>query len=222
MTSKFIRKARRLRDYYQEYGFLECCRHIYADATGYDKFAIFERDLSEPVEKVYARIPIKIRLLQQSEKDINRLVEFWPDFYTNRLNTPQKIREIIMSRLSAGEKCMIAEYEGKIIYMNWIGFQNTHLFNPYVLKKGIGADEAFSYNSYCADEYRGNNIMSAVFSQMFNLLKRKCYKKIIGYVSPHNYASIKIVTKMFGKQIQTLHYIGILGFRISFLSRRSE
>ena len=220
MISKFIRKARRLLDYYQEYGFLECYRHIYADSIGYDKFAIFERDLSEPVEKVYAGIPIKIRLLHRSEKDINRLVEFWPDYYTNRLNTPQKTREIITSRLSAGEKCMIAEYEGKIIHMNWIGFQNTHLFNPFVLKKGIGAGEALSYQIYCAEKYRGNNIMSAVASQMFNLLKRGCYKKIVSYVAPHNYASIKVFTKMSGKPVQTLYYLGILGFRVSFLSRK--
>jgi RimJ/RimL family protein N-acetyltransferase len=142
--------------------------------------------------------------------------------YAPTLSTPQRIKELIINRVSAGEECIITEYEGKIIHMNWIGFQNTHLFNPsYILKRGIGADEALSYNIYCAPEYRGNHIMGAVFSEIFNLLKRKCYQKLIGYVLPDNYASIKVVTKFLGKPVQTLHFLSIFGINISFLSKRS-
>lgn len=218
MISKFIRKAGKLRDYYKEKGFGEFCRHICVDSIRYDKMVFFERDLSKLLEEVHARIPIKIRLLSQSEKDISRLTEFWPDFYAPTINNPQNIREMIVSRLSAGEECMIAEYEGKITHMNWYGFQNTYLFNPYVSKRGIGVDEFLSYNTYCAPEYRGNRIMNAVHSAMFNLLNERRYKKLITYVGPQNYSSMKVVIQICGKPVKTLHCISLLGFRKYFFT----
>lgn len=220
MNSKFTRKIRLLRDYYKAKGLTELCRFIIAWSIHYNKYYIHERDLSKPINMVQARIPVKIRLLSRSEDDINRLTEFWPDDYAPLINTPQNIREIIVSRLSAGEECIITEYEGKIVLMNWIGFQNTHLFNRYGQKWRIGANEALCYNVYCTVEYRGNNVQAASYSEIFNLLRRKGYKNLIVYVGSLNYANMKVTTKMLGEPVQTLRSLSILGFNFHFLSRR--
>ena len=95
----------------------------------------------------------------------------------------------------------------------------TYLIHMYQ-KGGIGADEFLSYNTYCAHEYRGNRTMGAVHSVMFNLLNERRYKKLITYVSPDNYASMKVVIQICGKPVKTLHCISVLGFRKYFFTNK--
>ena len=218
MMSDFVKKLRILRDYYKKEGFLKLCKFACVNLFVYQKITVFERDLSGPIEEVHAKVPINIRLLYRDESDIDRLVEFWPTFY---VPPPEgvSIKEMIVKRLSVGEECMIAEYKGKIIHMNWIGFQNTHLFNGYVLKKGISSEEAIGYNIYTVPKYRGNKIVNAVWTEIFNFLKRKDYKRLTHYVASQNLASMKVTPKVF-KKTNILYYISILGFGRYFLSNR--
>lgn len=217
MISNLIRKTHILRDYYRENGFLKLCTYVYANALFiYQKYTVFERGLSGPIEEAPAKIPIDIRLLSRNEEDIDRLVEFWPDFYVYAKHAYTNgvfadIKQMITARLSMGEECMIAEYEGKIIHMNWIGFQNTHLFNSYVMKRDISPKEALSYNIFCDPRFRGNKVMEAVFVEMFKLLKGKGYKKVIEYVESQNIASIRGTYRAFKKKTGNLYYIGIFG-----------
>ena len=219
MMSDFVRKLRILHDYYKKEGFKKLCKYVYANLFTYQKMIVFERDLSGPIEEVHAKIPINIRLLSRDESDIDRLVEFWPDFYTPSESTPSCIKEIIVNRLSVGEECMIAEYKGKIVHMNWIGVQNTYLFNTYIMKKCISSEGAIGYNIYTDPRYRGNNIVIAVWSEIFKYLKRKSYKKMTNYVASQNIASRRVTPKVF-KKTNTLYYINILGFGRYFLSKR--
>jgi hypothetical protein len=220
LASEFTRKYRRQRIYYRNWGLLKFCKHVLCDSLSYEKYNVFEGDLSGLVPEAHAKIPVNIRLLTYNNDDIDRLAAFWPDVYAPAFSNPVIIRELILDRLAAGEECIIAEYEGKIIYMTWHGFRNTHIFNPYVKKKGIGIDEALSYNSYCAVEYRGNNLQAAVLSKKQDILKSKGYHKTLHYVQPHNIASMKNMTKILGKPVQTLYCLNILGYDFYHLSRR--
>lgn len=218
MTSNLARKVRILRDYYRENGFLKFCRYALVNSLFiYQKYTVFERDLSEPIEEAQAKIPINVRLLSRNGYDIDRLVEFWPDVYAYAKHaytdgTFANIKQMINTRLSMSEECMIAEYKGKIIHMNWIGFQNTHLFNSYVLERGISSEEALSYNVFCAPKFRDNKVMEAVFVEIFKSLKGKGHKKVIEYVESRNTASAKGADRVFKKKIGNLYYIGLLGF----------
>lgn len=218
MMSDFIRKFRILHDYYKKEGFLKLCEFVCANLFVYQKLTVFERNLSGPIEEVHAKIPINIGLLSRDKSDIDRLVEFWPDSYAH---PPEgaNIKEMIVNRLSMGEECMVAEYKGRIIHMNWIGFKNTYLFNEYVLKKGISSEEVIGYNIYTVPEYRGNRIVNAVWAEIFDFLKRKDYKRLTHYVASQNLASMKVTPKVF-KKTNTLYYISICGFGRYFLSKR--
>jgi hypothetical protein len=219
-ASQFTRKWRSLRYYYQEEGYRGLVKKICASIIRLETFGVFEIDLMQPVESVRAQVPISIKLLSMNEREIDRLVEFWPDMYAPPYRTPGRIRDLISHRLSAGEECLYAEHEGKIIYMNWHGFQNTHLFNPQARQRGIGPDEALSYNTYCDVAYRGKKIHDAVIYEMFNLLKNKGYKKLIVYVLTDNRISGKSVNRVSGKQVQTQRCASLLGFNFYFLSKR--
>jgi GNAT superfamily N-acetyltransferase len=217
--SDFVRKLRILHGYYKKEGFKKLYKFVYDNLFVHQKMIVFERDLSGVIEEVRTKVPINIRLLSRDESDINRLIEFWPDSYAP---PPEgvSIKEMILNRLSVGEECMIAEYKGKTIHMNWIGFQNTHLFNNYITKKGINPGEALIYNIYTTPKYRGNKIMAAVELEAFKYLKREGYKRAIGYTASQNIAAMKVDYRVFKKKTNTLHYISILGFGRYFLSNR--
>ena len=197
-------------------------KHICKDAIDYEKYQVMETDLSEHIEIKDAKIPVNIRTLTSSEDDISKIVAFWPDVYSPRFSTPESLKEMIIKRLAAGEVCNIAEYEGKIIHMGWQGFQNTHLWNPYVRKRGLKSDELLSYNVFCSPEYRGNNIPRAVGSRSYPRLIEKGYRKVIGYTQPNNIASISSAQSLASKPVQTLHWLNILGWNIYHLTKKKE
>jgi RimJ/RimL family protein N-acetyltransferase len=222
MISKITQKVRRQCLFYRELGFAGFLRHILADSNGFHQYAIFEADLSKNIPEEKAKIRCTIRLLTINDTDIDRMVKFWPDMYAPPFSTPQSLKELMKSRLTAGEECLIAEYDGKLMYMNWIGFQNTHTFEPHELKRGLCTGEAEAYNAYCAPEYRGNSLMGAVHSNILSLYKGRGYEKVITYVQPDNNASIKVVTRIYGKPVQKVSIPKICGFSFYFLSKRSE
>jgi hypothetical protein len=76
VISQFTHKFRTLCLHYKEKGFLEFCKRVCIRSVMYGKFAVFEGDLSKPVEEVHAKIPINIRALLMDEADIGRLVKF--------------------------------------------------------------------------------------------------------------------------------------------------
>jgi len=219
MTGSFTRKIQTVRAYHRKHGFLRLCTFLLRHLFVVSRMAVFERDLSRPLEDVRVGIPITVKLLRNDESGIDRLVGFWPDFYSPPESTAVSIRQMIVDRLSAGEECMTAEYEGRIVHMNWIGFQSTHLFNKYVTRRGISDKEALSYNTYTAPAYRGNRVAEAVFAQIFGCLAARGYKAMLGYVGYKNRASMKIVSRLFRNRTHTLYHFSVLGFGRFFLMK---
>ena len=175
MISYIVNQLRKLNNYYKKSGFCWVCRHIITNLVHYKKMVIFETDIYENSESKKSKIPVNIRMLSNTEEDINRLSEFWPtDTYAPPFSTPQMIRDLIVQRLAVGEVCFVAEHNGQIIYMSWYGFQNAHIFEPYEEKRGLGPGEALSHSAFCAPDYRGNNVVGAAHSMKWNfLLKNK-------------------------------------------------
>lgn len=209
-------------NYYRKNGFFWLCRHIITHLICNDIWVILESEIDGKPEMVKARIPVNIRLLSRSEEDINNLTEFWiTEYFIRPASTPEMIKNRIKEFLSAGDECMIAESDGKIVHMNWIRFHDNHIFEPFEKKRGLGPGEALSHNTFCADAYRGNHIMGAVRSKMFNFLAQNNYKTLVNYITPGNHAAMKVTKQFGGKPVQTLYSIKIFGISIFFLAKRS-
>ena len=213
-------KIRRLGVYYRELGPWGLVKHILTSLVYHNKWAIFVGDINAGHDTIEAKIPVTIRLANTAEQDIDKLVELWPEDYAPPFSTQQDIKDIIEGLLKDGEKCMIAEYEGKIVHMNWMGFHDTHRYHEYEKKRELKNDEVLSYYSYCSPDYRGNNLMGAVRAKIFDYLTENNYQKIIAYVMPDNTPSIKVNTRFLGKPPLLVHFWKILGISFSFLSRK--
>jgi hypothetical protein len=223
VISYILNQVHKFSNYYKKHGYFWVCRHSITNLFHYNGVYIFETAINENHAVVKAKIPVSIRLLTRSKEDINQLTEFWPsDTYILPEGTLDDIREHITRLLSAGDECMIAEYEGKIIHMSWVGFHDTHIFEPYEKKRGIAPGEALSYNIYCAEEYQGNHLMGAVYTDIFNILQKRGYDKLIAYVAPHNTRAVKVHTQFCGKPKEKLYSIKILGVVVRFLRQISD
>jgi RimJ/RimL family protein N-acetyltransferase len=220
VIAKITNKIRRLSIYYEKQGLWGLFKHIFTNLVHYNKWIIFEGDVSAEHVVAEAKIPVTIRLVSQSEEDIDKLAELWPEDYAPPFSTPQNVRELIAGLLRDGEKCMVAEYRGEIIHMNWMGFHDTHRYHPYEIKRKLKPNEVLSYYSYCSVKYRGNSLMGAVRSKILDYLVEHNYKKIISYVMPGNTASIKVNTRFLGKPALLVRFWSILGFNFSLLSRK--
>lgn len=196
------------------------CRHIITNLVHHNKWVIFEGEITENHHAVEAKIPVNIRLLLNTEADVDKLSEFWPDTYALPLNTAQSTRQLITRLLEDGEECLIAEYEGKIVHMNWLGYYDSHRYVSHEKKRMIKPGEALSYNTYCSEDYRGNSLMGAVHTEAFNLLASRGFHKYIGYVEPHNHASMKVSTQFCGKPKGIVSAWKILGYSLNFFSRK--
>lgn len=216
----FVSWVRKFHYYYKNKGFFWLCRHIVKNLVNYRKWVVIETRIHKDIEKVEAKIPVTIRLLSRSEEDIRRLTEFWPDIYAPVISNPQNIRDLIIEHLSAGEECMIAEYHGDIIHMNWIGFNNRHIFESYEKKRGLRDGEAISHRTYCADEYRNNRLMTAVRYRILDYLENNNYKILLSYIRSDNVPAVKVNQRFGGKVVQIFHFVSLLAFKFSLISRK--
>lgn len=222
MISRIKNKIIKLVGYYKKGGLIKLCKYVFPNLVVFNKFAVFEFDVTSFTGKETPRIPVDIRLLTNSEADINKITEFWPAAYTHPYHSPQDTRNKIIRYLSDGDDCMIVEYRGNIIHMTWIGYPETYKFNDFEMKRGLAADEVLSHQAYCTSEYRGNNLMAAVQGEIIHLAKRKGYKKVIGYVPADNIASRKMNQKLGGPPAQMVYGLAILGYGVYFVTKRRD
>lgn len=206
--------------YYRQHGFFWLCRHIFTNLAHFNKLVILETEIKPGYEQIEANIPVNIRVLANTEEDINRLTDFWPDVYTPSFATREAVMDIITKRLRDGELYLVAEHNGNIVHMNWLGFHNNHFSEFHEKKRGIGPSEALSHSTYCAVEHRGNHLMSAVRSQAFRYLLNNGYKVLINYTQPDNQAAMRVAKRFGGRPVQMVYAINIIGIRYSWLSNR--
>jgi len=208
----FLFKAKYLYKFYNDNGLFSFLRLLLSSLFVYRKYMIFEKDLTNTIEAMPSKLPIIIRSINNEKYSIDKLAKFWPPFYTNPGMSHLDITKYISSRLSYGELCVIAEHQNEIIHMNWLGFQNTHMFNGYLNEGTLDLDTVLGYNIYTNPEFRHLNVVYAVWVEIFKLLRKDGYNKLIHYVSVQNVASINATSKIF-RNIGTLHYLWIFGIK---------
>lgn len=220
MNSFIINQIRKFHGYYREHGFFWVCRHLVTNLMHYYKLVILETEVNHSYPEAKASIPVAIRFLTDSDGDIDRLTEFWPPHdYAPPFATRRDIREIIVARLKAGERCLVAEHEGKIIYMNWVGFYGAHVFESYEKKRGLFPGEAIGHSTFCAEAFRNQHVTSAARSELFRFLTETGTRKVVSYVDPDNVSSSRVVSRFGARPVKMLHVLKILGLTTYYFTK---
>jgi hypothetical protein len=134
---------------------------------------------------------------------------FAQDYFLKQypLNRDAKKREeFILSRLNNGEICTAVLYADDIAIISWLGFEKTYRLNKMVLARDLTIDfsnTAYTYNTYAKEQYRGQSLQVGVKHFQFSYLKKRNYRKIIGFIGARNTASLVNAAKI-GR------YIGVI------------
>jgi hypothetical protein len=129
--------------------------------------------------------------------DIFALDYFLKQYPLNR--DPKKREKFILSRLRNGEVCFAVLYAGEIALISWLGFERTYRCNKMVLARNLTIDfsnTAYSYNTYAKEQYRGQSLQIGVKHFQFSYLKKRNYRKIIGFIGARNTASLVNAAKI--------------------------
>ncbi|MGQ9560916.1 MAG: GNAT family N-acetyltransferase [Candidatus Oleimicrobiaceae bacterium] len=173
-------------------------------------FLVFAVDLRLPQVSYPCPEGFVLRLVQETEDEIERLVSFWlasyadnyPLFYNQEL-----VRRLISERLAAGELCFVAEHQGAIAHFHWISRYGRCALNreePLKFLPFRPGRDAYSYNIFTHPDYRGKGLVLAVHSFLCDWLRQHGCERLLSCVGSGNTASIKVHQKV-ATQVSTLH-----------------
>jgi GNAT superfamily N-acetyltransferase len=117
--------------------------------------------------------------------------------------------EQVNQRVQDGHHLYIAKSNAEVIGFFWVmvgTFGIDFLHSSFALRP----DEALSLNGYIHKAYRGKRIMSALKAFAFDRLRRKGYKRVIGFYNLTNEASARMNRRFGSRPIGVLTYISFL------------
>jgi hypothetical protein len=171
-----------------------------------------ERNLDTDSAPVPCRVEYSLRLA--SEEDMEELSQ------KAKSESRGSARELLLRKrfYDAGfHNCYVARTvdTGDLCFMQWLitpedlnvvsrGFRSRF---PR-LKNG---DVLFE-NGYCFEKYRGKGMLSSVHAQMFEVARRKGFKRVIGYIAQDNIASLKSGEKAGFRNFEEIGELKLLFF----------
>ena len=162
-----------------------------------NEFFVFEIDLTHKLPVYSCSNEFVLRKATTKQDDVNKIVDFWLEYHTEHYQLFFKkdlVQSLIKDRLNAGELCYIAEINGELAHFHWISIAYKCGLNKIEPIKHLDHQpfvDAYSYNIFTHPKYRGRGLMLAVYSYIFEDLKRQGCIRTISCVGSKNIASTK-------------------------------
>jgi hypothetical protein len=159
--------------------------------------------------------PYYLTLERQSDTDIPKLkdnledytIEFLASEDMNKISQTDFIRgeeTQFMDWLKKGWKCLGIKHQGKVVAYNWIDLEECHFSgNRFSLKD----NEAYLFNMFTANSYRGKNIAAFLRYETYKVLKEMGRDSYYSISELLNKPSIKFKQKLNAKFIKKGLYI---------------
>ena len=179
-----------------------------------ETYAVFRTSLDKSMPIGEFGIDVEICKIQNSDKDIDELISFWPDFFRFS-RTDEKLRQDISGCFECGDECFCVRYNNKIVGMKWIGYQYNYMLKSMAKKIGLNKEEVIFHRIFLDEEIRGKRIYPFLGSFLSNYAKNKGYKRWFAYVGVRNLASLRAHLRMCDEYLM-LHHFQITLFGISF------
>jgi len=112
-------------------------------------------------------------------------------------------------RLRAGDRFVLCEAEGRVVFYAWVMFRQLDLScGNYV---PLSADRAYTYKLYTVPAYRGLRICPAYYSFLKRELRAMGYGRVLAWVEAGNRASIRAHTRAGFQPVGTIWHFRLLG-----------
>lgn len=159
--------------------------------------------------------PFYLVLERQSETDIPELKDNLEDYRFEFL-TSEDIITISQTDLIRGEetdfkkwvdqgwKCLVAKHQGKVVAYTWIDLEECHFIGDRFRLKD---NEAYLFNMYTANSFRGKNIAAYLRYETYKALKEMGRDTCYSISELANKPSIKFKQKLGAKFLKKSLYI---------------
>ena len=101
----------------------------------------------------------------------------------------------VEKRLNTGHMLFIAKQNGKIIGFFWVATRCVKVPDFHAIIN-LNEQEAYDYNNYIVEEFRGKNINMNLKKYAFDILKQQGYNKIFNYIHTLNKSSLRANEKI--------------------------
>ena len=141
--------------------------------------SLCQKDLTEPLPVVEARIPITIGPADANDIDqITALASgLWAGSDEIGPYTRLGVRGTVLDRFERGQKCFVAKIGDDIVHYNWIGFDYEETIAGTGRYLRLDDDEAVCHDGMTVQRYRGKGVHLAVHNQMLIWLKENGFKR---------------------------------------------
>jgi GNAT superfamily N-acetyltransferase len=169
----------------------------------YRRLLLVERPLHTPLPVIACGIEVETGLLKKSE--VNEYLSFRP------AADPCDIQR----RLEAGHRCFVARHGGRLVHTCWVATGSAWI--EYLATEiSLTPDEAYSYDSFAAPGFRGQNLSPSQLKQMLHYLRDNGYRRSVGVVMPENARGRRAAEKLGYRTFGVMGYVQFGPWRRQF------
>ncbi|MCS7047753.1 MAG: GNAT family N-acetyltransferase [Verrucomicrobiae bacterium] len=158
-----------------------------------------------------AAIPVIYRF--GSESDVNRLTLTAHDY-------DEEAKRFAIERLRSGDRLVLGEYLGDIVFYGWIMFGQMDL--GYRSYRPISKDTAYVYKLFTVKEHRGRRVLPGFYRFVAMQLEEIGIKRMLCWVNSTNVPSLKSHTRCGFLPIGSFYEIQLFGKTHYVLTRQAR
>lgn len=165
-----------------------------------NRFLFFETDLTKPIVQVEPRIPLEIRFMTPGD------IEAFAPLFNTRGLSPEEIH----SRLTRGDKCILACSDAELAGFCWLGFSSQWVSEIGVMLC-LAPGDVYGYDDVTFPAWRGNRIHPAIILYRSQYARAHGYTRYVSYIRADNPRSLRTVARLGHRQTKTILAVRLLG-----------
>jgi ribosomal protein S18 acetylase RimI-like enzyme len=143
----------------------------------YQRTYVWQRSLSGPIDDPAPTLDVTLRRANLDDLPLFGTI------------IPRLRMKRFAKKMEAGEVCVIAIREGRIVGFGWVGFPDGPAIRETPLK--LGPKEAYAWAGYVSSPYRSYGIATAMGLTLWHWLQEQGYERVLTVVERRNRPAIE-------------------------------
>ncbi len=159
-----------------------------------DRWFFFEADLTAPLPRLTARVPLEVRLANPED---------WERF-ADEFHTVQVDREEARRRFERGDMAILGLSSGHLAHVQWVAFSSPIWLEDLGISLSLNTGEAYDYDVVTLPAWRGQGIQFAVLPFVTAYMRARGCDRFVYYVAADNVQSLKVPARLGRKKTRTV------------------
>lgn len=120
-------------------------------------------------------------------------------------------REIFLRRFQAGERCLVALRNGRIVGYEWFSPAPVHLEERYRYPIKVPSDTLYVYDAYVTPEFRRQGVWRRLMQQILHSANQSGRKKVLLLIDCENEHSMRLHLRLGFYPVKRVLYFRLCG-----------